>query len=636
MAGRLGRAVFVFLLGIVSFTCEQALADWDFTLSGANPLFYYGQYMQLGQRGFFGSYDVDNSATGNFAPLNSWVGNRTDVNSLTAGTNAATSSFGLQTNAHLKGDWVQAKGKYYINTYTTATTQGAYVAVSPGQLSTWSVSADLPIFKIAYGKQDFNKGMLLQFGSARTKEYFLLERGYEVPDILGILVSRGWVPAAVMGYFDRGREWQVSTAPEADADKNPVESDIAQNKEDYKEYLPETPGPWSSTRFIRRTCYQPGHVIIGLGFMPWEKIQIGTNPGPAQVSWNLNDVNAASFENFIGYLIYASADMEMGIGTLRICTHQGPELQQTALRRINTPTKETYTTEGWLYIKYSNGRYFLNAELDWFNRTWRFQRSQTGFFSDPDDLSPLAPLLPEFKTDAGSDLSGASRFAPQYWESWRFMVEGGMYYCASSLRLFYAYLPGQDRRHGVVIDRQPFIQEVQQQATGLLDPYSILQSYLFGGGVNAQSYINDASVYAIKFDYMIAANLATECSLLYAKRTSDGYGIGYIRPNPAQFGSVDYAVRGNFLNPAPSIPDKDLGWELMAGMIWKLVEMPTQNWTVAARVSSWWPGKWFNYACIDRAVPLWEVPGPGNNWGVNPNRAIDPILGFEVQVSAQY
>jgi hypothetical protein len=41
----------------------------------------------------------------------------------------------------------------------------------------------------------------------------------------------------------------------------------------------------------------------------------------------------------------------------------------------------------------------------------------------------------------------------------------------------------------------------------------------------------------------------------------------------------------------------------------------------------WKPGKWFNYACIDKAVPGWDAPAAGNFWGVFPDRSIDPVIG---------
>jgi hypothetical protein len=612
----------VALLAVIVATALPALtrADWDFTLSGGQGAWSYGQYIQLGQNGFFGPYDVDLSASGNFAVLNGWVGNRDDVNRLAAGTNVAFSQTGIDTNATLGGDWVKARGKYFITTYVTSTTQGAYVAMSPGQLTTWSLQANLPIFRVSYGKQTFSPGLMLQFARTRTKEYLLFERDISIPALFGTGTRV---------------EQAVTTRDEAeDKDQTELETWIAEQREKDPNFLPQAQGPWGKTRFISCLSSDPATLTIGLGTMPWERI-IRPLAQDQNVSWNRYDINASAYQNLVGYVRYSTRNLEIGLGSIFLRTHQGPELQSTQFRRINTPTKETYTTEGWLFIRYNDGRFFLGAELDWFNRIWRFQRSLSGLYQNPDDLSPAAPIFPEFATDG----SGVSRFAPQYWESWRYMLQAGVYLGPSSLRVFYSYFPGQDRRHGILIDRQPFIQEEEQAAMGLLDPYSILMSYLYGGGVNAQAYINGASVYAAKFDHMIAANLAMECSLVHARRTSDGYGLGYIRPNPgaAFFGTVDYGIRGTFLDPAPGIPDNSLGWEVMAGFVWKLVETSaTANFTIEARASYWKPGGWFKYACVDRSVTGWETPTALNNWGANPNRDIAPILGFEVRLGASY
>ena len=372
--------------------------------------------------GFLRSVQCGPNATGDVAPLNGWVGDTEDVHFFTAGTDAAVSNFALATDARLVGDWVAARGRYYINPYVTATTQGAYVAVSPGQLATWSIEAKFPIFQVRYGKHLIDKGLLLQFGSTRTKEYLLLEKGFAVPNLLGNLVCPRWLPAGLLRYLDAGGQWEVTTRPESadpcvSCELTQLEKEIASSNANGSKGC----DPWGTTRLIKTRYYGPGHLSIGLGFMPWEKIFPGST---TNVSWNRNDINAASFQNFILYLKYYAGDMFAEIGTLHIKTHQGPELQRTTARRVNTPTKETYTTEGWFFLQYNNGRYFFGAELDWFNRTWRYQRSLSGFFQDPDLLAP--PVLPEFMTDPGSDLSGRSRFAPQYWESWRFAIQGGM------------------------------------------------------------------------------------------------------------------------------------------------------------------------------------------------------------------
>ena len=65
-------------------------------------------------------------------------------------------------------------------------------------------------------------------------------------------------------------------------------------------------------------------------------------------------------------------------------------------------------------------------------------------------------------------------------------------------------------------------------------------------------------------------------------------------------------------------------WELMDG------------WAVSARLSYWKPGKWFNYACVDKGVLNWNIPSAANNWGVRPDRVIDPAFALEIQVGASY
>ena len=113
--------------------------------------------------------------------------------------------------------------------------------------------------------------------------------------------------------------------------------------------------------------------------------------------------------------------------------------------------------------------------------------------------------------------------------------------------------------------------------------------------------------------------------------------MGYVRPNTSgttNFGQVTYGEPpgSTFTIPAPSVPDRDLGWEATAGMTWGLVE----GRAIGGQVCYWQPGKWFNYACIDKSVPNWDTPSPANNWGIRPDRVIDPIIGWEITISATY
>jgi hypothetical protein len=400
----------------------------------------------------------------------------------------------------------------------------------------------------------------------------------------------------------------------------------------------------------------PGCLRVGFGFIGWEVPTVyptdGAILGPSTQTpftahplaspfntnlWNRNDFAVNALNNIIGAVTYSSSDLEFGVGCLRSTYHQGPEVQpwfhsnlpdpltpSNFSLSLSTPTFERYVTEGWAYLKYNNGRFFFETELDWFNRVYRFQRSQDGTF---------------FGQANPTDGSG-SLFASRYWESWRYMVEVGARFGPLAGRFFYSFMPGPDRRHGVYIDRQPFIQDFPQQACGLFDPYSTILSFRFGSGVNAPGHISDASVFAFKLDYLLASNLLIEGSFLKAVRNSHGYPMGYIRPDttsPSNFGRVVYGEPpgSTFTTPAPSIPDRDLGWEAMASIVWELMD----GWAIKGQIAYWQPGRWFNYACIDKGVPNWNITPPPlapPNLGINPDRKIDPVLGWEIYIGASY
>jgi hypothetical protein len=216
------------------------------------------------------------------------------------------------------------------------------------------------------------------------------------------------------------------------------------------------------------------------------------------------------------------------------------------------------------------------------------------------------------------------------------------------VRLFYAHMPGADRRHGILIDRQPFIQDQPHAALYLFNPYSTLLAYGFGSGVNSAGDLSDASVIAARVDYALAANLTVSGGLAHASRVSHGYPIGFIMPDTSagNFGDVVYLQDFDYrrFNPAfhpfdamiPSIPSRDLGWEATLEILWKLLEPQDQGmgaWGVILRAAFWKPGDWFKYACIDKSVPGWDDPLTAPNWGVNPNRGIDPIYAIQIGIT---
>ncbi len=385
-------------------------------------------------------------------------------------------------------------------------------------------------------------------------------------------------------------------------------------------------GRRSVEMFLLQTVYGP--VTTGIGFYPW---RLGS-----QNYWNIEDQNAARNTHLLTYIKYSSGTVETGIGGFYYTYEEGPESQQTVTYRGRFPPRKTELSEGWIYLKYNDGRFFLNAEADWFYRTITYRRSQSGFLPGPDNYSmnPPAPssILP-------SDPQ-TMEYLPPYTQSWRYMTESGIYSGPAKLSLLLAYMPGPDRRHGALFNTQSYVQEAERSAYAVFYQYGILMGKFYRAGVNSFLDMSASNVVAARFDYLLGTNLDLLFSVMKAERSSHGYGWGIVRPDtsideegkPTKFGNL------NFKNPVgtdaaivPNIAATDLGWEFNVGFIWKLLE----NWHFTGRFSYWQPGKWFNYACVDKSVPNWDKPSSANNFGINPNRTIAPILGIELFLDAR-
>jgi len=365
-----------------------------------------------------------------------------------------------------------------------------------------------------------------------------------------------------------------------------------------------------TTRIVQfvqlETTYGP--LTMGTGFYPWRRGSLNY--------WNLDDQNTARTAHALSYLRYAAGAIDAGLGGFYWTFDDGPESQLSTLKRASVPPSTTSGTEGWIYFKYTNGRLFLNAEADWYYHTIRYQSSLDGtFFGEP----------------AAPEPGGGSLFAPKYVESWRYMLEFGAFSGPVKLSMLLCHMPGPDRRHGILIGRQPYIQEAARSAYGVFYPYCLMMAKYYRTGVDSFLDMSASDVIAGQLNYMAASNLDIVASLMMARRASFGYGYGYVRPNPDKSGSVNFGNRGAFASPAPSVPDNDLGWELNLGIGWKLLE----NWQLSVRGAYWQPGKWFNFACIDKSVSNWDNPSPLNNWGTNPDRAIAPIMGVELYLNTK-
>lgn len=399
-----------------------------------------------------------------------------------------------------------------------------------------------------------------------------------------------------------------------------------------------------------------GPFQIGFGLYPWrlgDKLDQVRSP-----YWNSADQNAFRKDVF-GFVGYQNGPWDMGVGSIFAMFSQGPDSQRIRELRWMFPERQTKVSEGWIFAKYFNGRFFMNAEADWYYRWDQYKPSFYGTFNG---------------TPQTTDGSG-NIFRPISTESWRYAVQGGVVCGPTKLTLMYGNVPGPDRRgfdgtvSTVIHDRQAVI--VDPDAKGLTSilwdpdrsnqayfaPFSMILCDSYGAGVgalgrNGMGFMGDASVLATRLDYALASNLNMSAAFMYAKRQSkSGWAWGTLQPDqgtytiqnnagatdtaaPGFTGGVNYIVNRVFY--APNIPDDGLGWELNAGLDWELL----QSFQLNAKVGYWQPGKWFSYACRDRSLANWDQGNTTINgvqtYGVNPNRTIDPIWAGSVNLTVGF
>ena len=330
--------------------------------------------------------------------------------------------------------------------------------------------------------------------------------------------------------------------------------------------------------------------------MAWYPARAGTT-----TYYNPLDKSATRQLSASAYVTYRSGPFDIGAQSLHIKTSRGPEHDLVLANRVAARIFDRYDHYGTSYMKYANGRFFFNTEASWYYR---------------------------MQTHSGS--------APSYVEHYRGMTEFGVLAGPLKTSFLWAWISGPDRRQGILIDRQSSNPSATYGNTSLFMPFSYILVYTYGGGNNRftqsrNGFLTDANVYGVRLDYAVAANLNVFGSFFYAERVSNGYGWGYIKPgftgtNPT--GSVTYARVGT----APSIPDNALGYEFDWGFDWKLLE----GYRLNGVFGFWQPGKWFNYACVDKSVANWNTQAAAQNWGVNPDRNIDPVLAAEIRFVGEF
>lgn len=583
---------------------------WEFTMDGAFT-WEWDYRSQGGSSGFFGPYDQDagsgiaGTIPGFFAPLNGWLGEHAGVaatGGLVSGSDASWNVFYMSTNMEVRmNPAVRVRGSYYIGEWLSQTApdsipnidvgfgnlvasqalsnrwSGIQRSFSPGYWNTLWLTAELPWGIVTLGKRKsvFGMGMYNNGDESRSTEKIALTVPY------GPFRLQFGIEAAKRG--STGSNYPLPTAVPTNT-TGYYNQDFDKNNERW----------WDASVFqftYRNGPFETGFYINPLRF---------TNGGEGIIDTPAN-------------------------------------------RQIRAYLERTEAFGIW-YMKYNNGRFFFNAELDWDHQTNRNRQKAAGGGTAANGVNAFGQ--PVFITDT-------------YIENWRMAAEGGILCGPAKLSLISAWAAGPDRRAGRQIDRTGLITQGGRAGdnirrpssfsnTGVFRPYSLLMVYDYGLGTHingdtGNGYVEDAMVYGARLDYAVAANLNTYLSFFWADRVSQsGYGWGFIKPvRPTTSNGITAGTVALFHDTtrtgAPSIPDTNLGYEIGAGFDWKLLEGLTINFSSAY----WQPGQWFSWACVDKTVVNWATVGTAGSmnptqWGVNPNKQIDPIFGIELKLTGDF
>ena len=297
------------------------------------------------------------------------------------------------------------------------------------------------------------------------------------------------------------------------------------------------------------------------------------------LSFNRANKTAVEEWEHTGVLTYSSGPMQLGTFLQYVSIHAGPETGVA-------PTRDLKQFIFDQYMKYANGRFFLNAEIG-------------GLLND-------------------THFIGA---APTYTEHVRWMVEAGVLAGPLKFSAIYGSVPGGNNGAD------------KSYQSGLVNntvfaPYSMMivrnyGSLLGNGGYSGTVYegtLQDAALIGVRADYAIAANLNAWVAGAYAERINNSQGWGCVAPAGLRATFVDQNGR--------KVPNTDLGWEIDWGIDWQLLE----GLRILNEYAYFQPGNWVKHAFNDAST---LGVGFGPNF-VNWNRSIDPILAAYLTANFEF
>ncbi len=562
------------LLVLLSLSWTHRAWTWEFTLEGS-WLWGYEYFAQQGDTGFFGAFDSASPALSSgivphFPAYNAWVGDRS-INGVQCGIVTASDAAFQWTRFEIRPQIritpaVRIRGSLQVGSsdyrgyglYLNSSGFGSYTGIAFVKMNEIWMTAQTPWGIIVGGKRPLRFGPGAQYdGSVATSE------------TIGVVIPFGPFRVGLFTYPSVDSVWVLT----------------------YRDV-------------ISSTAVTP---LAGTGLQPPSGRTIDNR------SWDKSDQRnyhpAVSFTFYFGVC-------EIGLVYEMFQAHHSPAQAFRNEDASGTATFDGTLEDGSVFFKYFDGTFFMNAELAWV-------RGQTT--KQPPQVSGVSGIPPVYPQNGGGSL-----YAPSYLESWKLLTDAGCVIGPARISLLYSWVPGPDRRHGIWIDRQSWENILGGGFLGnprVFQTYSLLLGYQYGSGLNADTgggpgfagfgtgecFMTDASSLGLRIDYAIAANLSVHASYFQSSRVSHGWGWGNLSLDTNR----DVVLLGGFLqpratdgmnngpnvftNPAPSIPDPFLGWEVTAGADWKLLE----NLIFSVRAAYWQPGGGSNMRVSTRTSSRW-------------------------------
>jgi len=267
-------------------------------------------------------------------------------------------------------------------------------------------------------------------------------------------------------------------------------------------------------------------------------------------------------------------------------------LSQTTNARGAALTAPTFSTNDLIRyriasaVKYFNGRFFFNAESDWFN-TWNSGRGTAG------------GNLPTSLVNVGVDVNG-----------WLYGVETGCICGPARFTMNYVRATGDDP--STRFTNEDAAAAEQGVSSAYMKDWGYLMYWLYGTGTcwDADGYGQPTNFHHLgfKLDYAVASNLNIWGLFSNAWRDQpNAYRLGgdYVSGIQAfTNANILAAQTGGFGGHAVPNDKRYIGWEIDAGINWKLLENLTWNTTLAF----WQPGPWWSAAFPDTAF-LYRIGG---------------------------